>query len=280
MKNSLIRNHCAARLLSVVFVLGLAASSACAYTLVLRDGRHLEIPSSFNVTATAVTYELAPGFQKSLMMAVIDVPATERANNEQPGSLLRRSGLSRSPGEVQTNATARRSITNRDLQQYAATRKQHEQAFDERQKELGLPTLQELREQRRQQDEREFQDLKERLARMEAENQAAQVRTELATLQAELSSLRGSIDSSSSFSNAGFFPYGNYFPFGTGFFPSRLRDFNQFGLSGVRNNNLLFATGHPRRFVSPRGVVPTATRFPSGGRPGGGMGMGGGGRRR
>src|SRR5438132_11574649 len=65
------------------------AITACAYTLVFRDGRRIEIPSEFTLTRTTLTYEVSPGFSKTMQLILIDVAATERANNEAPGSFFK-----------------------------------------------------------------------------------------------------------------------------------------------------------------------------------------------
>src|SRR5205807_1887835 len=59
--------------------------TAAAYTLVFRDGRRVEIPDDFTVTRTTVTYEVSPGFSKTVLVALLDIRATERANNEAAG---------------------------------------------------------------------------------------------------------------------------------------------------------------------------------------------------
>src|SRR2546423_14739733 len=66
------------------------SSVAAAYTIVMRGGRRIEAPAHFVLTPTALTYEAAPGLNVTLPLAEIDIAATERANNEPPGSLLRR----------------------------------------------------------------------------------------------------------------------------------------------------------------------------------------------
>ena len=82
----------ATRLLAAAFVVVLVAVAACAYTIVLRDGRRVEIPAQFSATKATVTYEVSPGLQVTLQMAAIDVSATELANGEQPGGLLNHQG--------------------------------------------------------------------------------------------------------------------------------------------------------------------------------------------
>src|SRR6266403_151128 len=67
----------------------LVAITGGAYTLVLRDGRRMEIPDEFTLTRTTLTYELSPGFNRTMLVSLIDVAATERANKEAPGSFFK-----------------------------------------------------------------------------------------------------------------------------------------------------------------------------------------------
>src|ERR1044071_8402518 len=69
------------------FLLAIAVT-ASAYTLVLRDGRRIDIPSEFILTRTTLTYEISPGFNQTLVLSLIDIAATERANGEQLGGFF------------------------------------------------------------------------------------------------------------------------------------------------------------------------------------------------
>jgi hypothetical protein len=119
----------ATRLVTALSPILMLCATASAYTVVMRGGRRIEIPAQFSVTKTTLTYEAAPGIQITLQMAAIDITATERANNETPGSLLSRvevralselekSGRAGAPtGLRDARASGRgRSITNRDLE--------------------------------------------------------------------------------------------------------------------------------------------------------------------
>src|SRR5205085_8138078 len=90
---------------------------ASAYTIVMRGGRRIEAPDNFVVTQTTLTYETASGLNVTLPLAEIDIAATERANNEPPGSLLRRaSARQRQATAMQASTTphATRTLTNRE----------------------------------------------------------------------------------------------------------------------------------------------------------------------
>ncbi len=117
--------------LSSVLILSFAAA-ASAYTVVMRGGKRIEIPSKFLVTNTTLTYEAGPGIQITLELAAIDIPATEKANNETAGALLRRVGAvseestAQNQGEVKKipPSQVRRTITNRDLDASTVRRRQ------------------------------------------------------------------------------------------------------------------------------------------------------------
>src|SRR6266550_3974087 len=137
--------------LSSVLILSFVCA-ASAYTVVMRGGKRIEIPSKFLVTTTTLTYEAGPGIQITLQLAAIDIPATEKANNETAGALLRRVGAAREEstaqnqtGENGTSSSARRTITNRDLEASTVRRRQSELAYEKRRQELGLPSVAESR---------------------------------------------------------------------------------------------------------------------------------------
>ena len=74
--------------MAIVLVL-ICSIAASAYTLVFRGGLRTEIPDEFTLTRTTLTYEVAPGFTKTILVKLIDVPATERANNQPYGSFFK-----------------------------------------------------------------------------------------------------------------------------------------------------------------------------------------------
>src|SRR6266853_5331077 len=73
---------------SAILLLALSVA-ASAYTIVLRDGRRIEITSDFTLTKSTLTYELAPGINRTVQLVLVDVAATERANNQAPGSFAK-----------------------------------------------------------------------------------------------------------------------------------------------------------------------------------------------
>src|SRR5438445_11541682 len=119
-KNLSPRNGFQLRSALVKLVVALAllvtlAITASAYTVVFRDGRRMEIPSEFTLTRTTLTYEISPGFNKTMLLSLIDVAATERANHEASGSFFKHREESPSDDQSEPVARATRTLTNRDL---------------------------------------------------------------------------------------------------------------------------------------------------------------------
>jgi len=128
-----------------------AATITNAYILVMRDGRRIQIADQFTVTQTTLSYPVAPTIEVTIPLAAIDVSATERLNNEAPGSLSRRAAIS-SPSATERSRTAvaakvkeARTVTNKDLESFARARRESEAAYEKRRIELGLPSLAESR---------------------------------------------------------------------------------------------------------------------------------------
>lgn len=192
---SRLRRH-ASRIVFASLLVLLLVVTASAYTVVMRGGRRVEIPARFLVTKTTLTYEVSQGIQVTLAMAAIDIPATEKANNEQPGSLLRREQAD--PSEPAARKVTR-TITNRDLENSMRRRRESELAYEIRRKRLGLPTLEESRKQAAAIPDLSGTELEQTLlAEKESEDywraRASALRTETAALDAELSYIRGRLD--------------------------------------------------------------------------------------
>src|ERR1044072_4220084 len=115
------------RVFFAVVFLALTVSAVNAYTIIMRDGRRVEIPNEFTVTNSTLTYEVSNGFQKTILLNAVDIAATERANGEATGSLLQRAAAPKSVQTIpQTRAHAGRSITNQDLEVYRKARVENE----------------------------------------------------------------------------------------------------------------------------------------------------------
>ncbi|MCA1615814.1 MAG: hypothetical protein LC800_17275 [Acidobacteria bacterium] len=181
----------AARLFAPCLLACLLCGAVAAYTVVMRGGRRVEIPGGFELTRTSLTYEAAPGVSVTLPLDHIDVEATERANDEPPGSFLRRVRGGAGPGRARQTGSpavapggARRTITNRDLEAVRRARVESERDYERRREELGLPSAEEMRLH----EERETEHMRE-LSRQKAAADAAAERERRARdeeLQAEM----------------------------------------------------------------------------------------------
>ena len=135
------------RVISMTLLIFVSWTIAGAYTIVFYGGKRVEISDNFIVTSNAVIYEAAPGVNVSFRLKSIDIPATERANNDSAGSFLGRTDAHRVQTPPSTTATqkATRTITNQDLAPYQSARLTSETTWEKRRKELGLPSLEEAR---------------------------------------------------------------------------------------------------------------------------------------
>lgn len=189
-----------------LFLLFALAVMANAYTVVMRGGRRVEIPAAFAVTPTTLTYEVSSGIQITLLMSAIDVAATERANNEAAGSLLKRAQAGSSTtlalpaaSDPVPRSGAAQTVTDRDLKAIKEKRRRSEIAYELRRKELGLPSLEESR----QKAAAELAAMDERFARSKSEEaesesywreRASALRIEMEALDAEIRYARQRLD--------------------------------------------------------------------------------------
>jgi len=187
------------RRLAVALLIATVSVMANAYTVVMRDGRRVEIPNEFLVSTVTLTYELSPGIQKTLQLASIDIAATERANNQPVGSLLKRATTPRSVSTAIQAKPSRRSITNQDLESFRRTRLENEASYERRRKELGLPSLEETRRAAELEAERGRQRLLTmRSQETESESywrsRASELRTEIAATNARIDFVRARLN--------------------------------------------------------------------------------------
>jgi hypothetical protein len=170
----------------------------------MRGGRRVEIPAQFFATASTLTYEVSPGVQVTIAMAAIDIPATEKANHEPTGSFARRiqSRMTVAPAAVEKSSWPvghGRTITNRDLESSMQRRRESELAYENRRKELGLPSVEDSRRQAELEADSIRIDLEQRrVTEQQSENywreRATALRTEMAAADAELAYLRARLD--------------------------------------------------------------------------------------
>lgn len=188
--------------LLLLFAMSVAAS---AYTVVMRGGRHIQIPDNFVVTPLTLTYEAAPGINVTLQMSTIDIAATEAFNHEPTGSLLRRAEDEWPTGSSETGTMttprqqrARRTVTNRDLEASRLARARNDEAYERRAQELGLPSLEDARR-RSQEEARRLSESARQSEEEEAQaesywrSRATELRTETAVVDAQLDYLRNQL---------------------------------------------------------------------------------------
>lgn len=180
--------------LLLALLLPLAAS---AYTIVLRGGRRIEIPAQFTLTKLTLTYEASPGINITLLISSVDIEATERANREPAGSFLKRVEAQQATMSCQARGTrpARRELTKEDIETARRARELSNQAYERRRQELGLPSLEEARRRTAEETKRlgevaRQSSLEEAQAESYWRSRATQLRTEMATLDAQITYLR------------------------------------------------------------------------------------------
>jgi hypothetical protein len=130
------------KVLFAALFLFLTVSAVNAYTIVLRDGRRVEIPNLFAVTNSTLTYDVGSGMQVTIQLNTVDIDATERANGEARGAFLMKADASGESVEpVPQTRRAGRSITNGDLEKFRRARVESEKERNE----LGLPSAEQRR---------------------------------------------------------------------------------------------------------------------------------------
>lgn len=181
------------RLACAVMLALLLPALACAYTVVLRSGRRLEIPAKFTVTKLTLTYEAAPGINITLQMSTIDIPATERANNEPAGALFKRAEQRATINTATTQTRPpRRELTKQDIENARRARLKSEQDYERRRVELGLESLEETRRRTEEETKRLLEVARQ--SRTEETQAEAYWRARSIHLQTEMASLDAQIN--------------------------------------------------------------------------------------
>ena len=198
---------------ALLLALLLAPLAASAYTIVLKGGRRIEIPASFIVTPLTLTYEAAPGINVTLLISTVDIPATERANNEGPGSLLGRTARKVEDSAANSQSRPRRrELTQADIDKGRAERRRSEEAYERRRLELGLPSLEEAR--RRKEAENSW--LREESQRNQAEvaraerywrERAQELIADMAALDAQINYVRARLAEGPDYSSVGAYTF-------------------------------------------------------------------------
>lgn len=170
----------------------LIATAASAYTLVFHDGRRLEIPATFVLTQATLTYEVAPAINRTVAVVLIDVAATERANNQAAGSFFARREQAAPVTETSSRAQhARTTLTNRELEPLRQQRIASEKRYEQRRIELGLPSVEESRRIQQRAENEMLEAVRER-QQYESywRERATALRDEIASVDAQINYLR------------------------------------------------------------------------------------------
>jgi hypothetical protein len=181
---------------ALIFAFAVAAS---AYTLVFRGGNRIEIPAEFTLTKTTLTYEISPGFNKTIQLMLIDVAATERANRESPGSFYKHQPETASITPTEPVQRATRTLTNTDLTAIRDRRIASEQAYEKRRKELELPTVEETRRRQDAESAAWREEIRaDSAAKAREENywrqRARELRTEIAMVDTQINYVRARLN--------------------------------------------------------------------------------------
>lgn len=185
----------------VLILLFVCAGVSGAYTLVFRDGHKVVVPPIFELTATTMTFEAAPGINRTVQLVLIDIAATELANSEAPGGFSRHAQPNQLPQTPAAFHRAIRTLTNLDLEASRQRRLDSEQSYEQRRIELGLPSIEETRR-RQAQEEAATTELIRQRAAAEANDEAywrsraRTLRNEILTVDAEINYLRSRAGSS------------------------------------------------------------------------------------
>jgi hypothetical protein len=138
-----------------------------------------------------------------VQLVAVDIPATERANNEPSGSFFRHTEKpvnSSDDKSVQTTiGPSKRSITNSDLAAFRRARLESEVNYERRRKELGLPSIEESRRRAALDAEEGFERLRqlgseERDSEDYWRSRASNLRTEIAANNARIGFVRARLD--------------------------------------------------------------------------------------
>ena len=113
------------RVLSLALFLFLGVSAVNAYTVVMRDGRRVEIPNEFTVTNSTLTYDAGDRIQVTIQLNTVDIAATERANAEAPGSFLLKANVPKAPVERAPQARRDTAKLTRSNSRYDRVRRRY-----------------------------------------------------------------------------------------------------------------------------------------------------------
>jgi hypothetical protein len=201
------------------------------------------------------------GIQITIQLNSVDVAATERLNGESQGSLLKRATAQQAPVELDSQtrrATASRTITNANLEKYRSERVASEKEYENRRQELGLPSMEERRQEVAAIEARTLEQVRSMRAQEEAywRSRAEALRAEAAANVAQSESFRRSSEDIRFVDSFGAFP--GFFPFdgvGFGVTGGRFNRFRRFQSSPFDGFLATPITPFPRFQSNPRPLV-------------------------
>ena len=237
------------KVLFAALFLFLTVSVVNAYTVVMRDGRRVEIPNEFTVTNSTLTYDVGKGIQITIQLNTVDIGATERANGEAAGSFLRKATAPRAPVESAPQISAQRSITNAELEKFRRARVASENEYEVRRKELGLPSMEERRREVAAIEDRTLEHVRNLRAQEEAywRSRTEVVRAEMAANEARMGAFRqGPVEIPWSYPIGGFPAFGAFDNFGFGITGGPFHGFRRFHPSPFDNFLATPITPFPR----------------------------------
>src|SRR6266852_4873858 len=194
-KSSLLTRHMCGKIAASAILLLALSVAATAYTIVLRDGRRIEVTPEFTLTKSTLTYEIAPGISRTVQLILVDVAATERANHQAPGSFAKHAEQKLTPPSPPVPARAQRTLTNRELESVQQRRIESERNYEKRRAELGLPSIEESRRRQAQEEAATREWLRERSRTQASEEsywreRASTLRSEIEAVDAQTYYLR------------------------------------------------------------------------------------------
>jgi hypothetical protein len=195
------------------------------------------------LTKSTLTYELAPGISRTVQLILVDVAATERANNQAPGSFAKQAEQKlTTPSPPVSPQRAQRTLTNRDLESIQQRRIESERAYEKRRIELGLPSIEETRRRQAQEEATTTEWLRERSLAQRREE--SYWRERAGTLRSEI----GAVDAQINYLQARLNEFGQ-FPLAT---HSLITGVLPFGPQNSRSA-VVPRVANPATFVAPRG---------------------------
>ena len=237
------------KVLFAALFLFLTVSVVNAYTVVMRDGRRVEIPNEFTVTNSTLTYDVGNGMLITMQLNTVDIAATERANGEAQGSFLRKATAPAAPVESAPQTRAQRSITNADLEKFRRARVQSDNEYEIRRKELGLPSMEERRREVAAIEDRTLEHVRNLRAQEEAywRSRTEALRAEMAANEARMGAVRQSpVEIPWSYPIGGFPAFGPFDSFGFGITGGPFHRFGRFHPSPFDNFLATPITPFPR----------------------------------